>query len=124
MILRKKNTLSLSPIACLIRTERDRVFFRNARKDMMLFRNLVEVSRRVRATTRKKEKITLLAECLKRRQGQEIALAASYLSGQIPQGSLGMGWKTLQKAMEHVDRRPQPLGLLEVSRFFDEIDRL
>jgi hypothetical protein len=62
---------------------------------MMLFRDLVVASKRVSATTRTKEKASLLAECLKRGQGQEIALAASYLSGQIPQGSLGIGWAIL-----------------------------
>jgi DNA ligase 1 len=64
---------------------------------VMLFRELVEVSKRVNATTSKKEKASLLADCLKQSQGQEIALGASYLAGQIPQGSLGIGWATLQK---------------------------
>jgi DNA ligase-1 len=88
---------------------------------MMLFTDLVEVSKRVRGTTHKKGKISLLAECLKRGQGEEIMLSASYLSGEIPQGSLGIGWATLQKALANLDIRPRPLSLLEVKRFFDEI---
>ncbi len=44
---------------------------------MMHFRDLVELSRRVGDTTQKKEKTSFLAECVKRGQGQEIALAAS-----------------------------------------------
>jgi DNA ligase-1 len=88
---------------------------------MMLFRDLVEVSKRVSATTRKKEKASLLAECLKHSQGEEIALAASYLSGQVPQGSLCIGWTILQKTLENLDERPRPLSLLEVNLFFDEI---
>jgi DNA ligase-1 len=88
---------------------------------MMLFRDLVEVSKRVSATTRKKEKSTLLAECLKRGQGQEISLAASYLSGQIPQGSLGIGWAILQKTLGNFVEGPRPLSLLEVNRLFGEI---
>src|SRR4030042_4424370 len=87
----------------------------------MLFRELVEVSKRVSATTRKREKASLVAECLKRGQGQEIALAASYLSGQIPQGSLGIGWAILQKILENLGERPRLLSLLEVDRFFDGI---
>lgn len=88
---------------------------------MMVFNDLVEVSKRVSATTRKKEKASLLAECLKRGRGQEIALAASYLSGQIPQGSLGIGWALLEKTLGNLDERPRPLSLPEVHRFFDEI---
>jgi DNA ligase-1 len=87
----------------------------------MLFKELVDVSQRVGDTARKKEKASLLAECLKRGRGQEIALAASYLSGQIPQGSLGIGWTTLQKVLANLDECPRPLSLLEVNRFFEEI---
>ncbi len=88
---------------------------------MMLLQDVVVVSNRVRATARQKEKTSLLAECLQRGQGQEIALAASYLSGQIPQGSFGIGWAFLQKALESLEARPRPLSLLEVNRFFDEV---
>ncbi len=89
----------------------------------MLFKDLVDISKRVRATTRKKEKTSLLAECLKRAQGREIALAASYLSGQIPQGRLGIGWAVLQKSLEILDQRPRMVSLLEVNRYFDETVR-
>jgi DNA ligase-1 len=88
---------------------------------MMLLKDLVEVSKRVSVTAHKKEKTSFLAEFLKRGQGQEITLAASYLSGQIPQGSLGIGWAILQKALGNLDRQPRPLSLLAVNRFFDEI---
>ena len=87
----------------------------------MFFQDLVDVSKRVSATTRKKEKAALLAECLKRGHAQEIALVASYLSGQIPQGSLGIGWATLQKSLGNPGQRPQPLSLVEVDRFFERI---
>jgi DNA ligase-1 len=87
----------------------------------MFLKDLVDLSKRVSATTRKKEKASLLAECLKRGQGQEIDLATSYLSGQIPQGSLGVGWAMLQKTLGNLDERLRPLSLVEVNRFFDEI---
>ena len=88
---------------------------------MMLLKDLVDVSKKVGATTRKKEKAYLLAECLKRGKGEEIALAASYLSGQIPQGSLGIGWAVLQKTLRNLDKQPRSLSLQEVNRFFDQI---
>jgi DNA ligase-1 len=70
----------------------------------MLLKDLVEVSKKVSVTTRKTEKASLIAECLKHGQEREITLAASYLSGQIPQGSLGIGWAILQKVMSHLDQ--------------------
>jgi hypothetical protein len=82
----------------------------------MLLKDLVDASKKVSATTRRKEKTFLLGESLKRARGLEIALAASYLSGQIPQGRLGIGWAVLQKAMENPVERPRPLSLLEVNR--------
>ena len=94
---------------------------RSLRRDGMLLKDLVEVSKKVSVTTRKTEKASLIAECLKRGQEREITLAASYLSGQIPQGSLGIGWAILQKVMSHLDQRPRPLSLPEVDRFFEEI---
>lgn len=90
----------------------------------MLFKDLVEVSKRVRLARRKKEKTSLLAEFLKLGHGQEIALAASYLSGQIPQGSLGIGWAILERALGNLSQRSRPLTLLEVNRFLDEIAQL
>ncbi len=96
---------------------------RSEGKETMLLRDVVEASKRVAATTRKKEKVSFLADCLKHGRAEEIALAASYLSGQIPQGSLGIGWQTLQKALEDLPERPRPLSLPEVNRHFDEIAR-
>ena len=89
----------------------------------MLLKDIVDASKKVSATTRRKEKIFLLGECLKRAQGLEIALAASYLSGQIPQGRPGIGWAVLQKALENRDEPPGRLSLLEVNRFFEETAR-
>lgn len=67
---------------------------------MVSLKDLVEVSERVGSTTRKKEKISFLANFSKLAGGREIALAATYLSGQIPQGRLGIGWATIQGALE------------------------
>jgi hypothetical protein len=63
----------------------------------MLLKDLVDVSKRVRATTRRKEKTFLLGECLKRARGAEIALGASYLSGQIPQAALASAGQSCKK---------------------------
>jgi hypothetical protein len=53
---------------------------------MIFIKNLVEVSEKVSSTTRKKEKISILASFLKLARGRDITLAASYLAGRIPRG--------------------------------------
>ena len=87
----------------------------------MLLRDLVEISRKVSLTSRKKEKVLLIASLLSQFRGEEVRLAASYLSGRIPQGRLGVGLRTMEEALRDLPRREGPLYFLEVDRFFDEI---
>lgn len=88
---------------------------------MVFLKDLVEVSEKVGSTTRKKEKVSILASFLKPARGREIALAASYLAGRIPQGRLGVGWATLQEALKGLTERVQPLSLMEVNQTFQKI---
>ncbi len=87
----------------------------------MLLRSLVEVSERVSATTSKKEKVLLVAGLLLRTKGKEIALAAHYLSGRLPQGRLGIGWKMLHEAARDLSPSPHPLTLVELDGFLEAI---
>jgi len=75
---------------------------------------LVDLVGRVRATSRKTEKSALIGDFLRQTQGRETELAALYLTGALPQGRIGIGWRTLQAAM--TDRPPvgEPPGLLEL----------
>jgi DNA ligase-1 len=88
---------------------------------MTSFTTLVEVSKKVASTTSKKEKISLLAQLLRQTRGKEISLAASYLSGQIPQGRLGIGWGTLQQALQDLPDQTRSLSLVEIDSFFERI---
>src|SRR3989442_2495356 len=65
----------------------------------MLLSTLVECVDRVRATPRKTEKVALLADLLRSARGREAELAALYLTGTLPQGRIGLGWRSLQSAM-------------------------
>jgi DNA ligase-1 len=90
---------------------------------MISIKDLVELSRRVGSTTKKKEKVSLLADFFRRAKGEEIALAARYLSGQLPQGRLGIGWATLQEVLHDL---PVPLrspSLIEMDRLLEGISR-
>ena len=88
---------------------------------MLPLTHVVHIVASVRATTKKTEKIRLLAECLRRTQGRETALAALYLSGSLPQGKIGVGWSVIQKAMQDAPASGEPLTLPDVD---DALNRL
>jgi len=90
---------------------------------MVSLADLVEVSKKIGSTTRKKEKISLLALFLKQGRGREITLAACYLSGIIPQGRLGIGWTTLQEALKDLPSRFRSLSLVELDHLLEAISR-
>lgn len=85
----------------------------------MRLTELVEVVDRVRATTKKTDKVRLLAECLRQTRERDTALAALYLTGVLPQGKIGVGWSVIQKAMSGGSTRGEPLTLLDVDRAVD-----
>src|SRR6476661_2582073 len=60
---------------------------------------LVGAVEQVRATTKKSEKIRILAETLRETRGREAVLTALYLSGSLPQGKIGIGWNLIQQAI-------------------------
>jgi DNA ligase-1 len=72
---------------------------------MLLLSDLGEISEKVGSTTKKKEKTSLLAHFLQQTRGEEILLVASYLSGQLPQGRLGIGWSMLQATLRKTSVR-------------------
>ena len=67
---------------------------------MSLFADLVAVSQRVGATTARLAKVRELAACLRAVEPNEIDTAVHYLSGEIPQGRIGIGYAVLRKASE------------------------
>ena len=81
----------------------------------MLLADVVETSRRVGETSKRLEKIALLADLLQRVHPDEIEVVVSFLSGQIRQGRIGIGYATVREA----GGSPAALPSLEVM----EIDR-
>ena len=61
---------------------------------------LVEAVEQVRATSKKSEKIRILADTLCATEGFETGLAAMYLSGSLAQGKIGVGWSLIQQSLE------------------------
>ncbi len=85
----------------------------------MQLARLVEVVAKVRATTKKTEKVALLAEFLRQTQDRETELASLYLSGALPQGKIGVGWRMIQEATIEGPASGEPLTLTEVDQVFE-----
>ena len=64
----------------------------------MLLANVVETSRRVAQTTRRLEKIDLLAALLRQLQPDEVETVVAFLSGYTRQGRIGVGYAALREA--------------------------
>jgi len=80
----------------------------------MQWARLVELVTLVRATSKKGEKVALIADLLRQTREGETELAALYLTGTLPQGRIGVGWRTLQPAMPSGPARGGPLSLARV----------
>ena len=91
----------------------------------MLLAHLVDVSAQVASTRSRLAKRELIADLLRavaEAGGEEIDVAASYLSGTLRQRRTGLGWRSLAEL-------PQPaeepaVGLLEVDEMLEEISAL
>jgi DNA ligase-1 len=89
----------------------------------MLLATLVECVARVRATPRKTEKAALLADLLGQARGREAELLALYLTGTLPQGRIGLGWRTVQSALGDMPRTGDALALADVDAACEAIGR-
>ncbi|MGE5127447.1 MAG: ATP-dependent DNA ligase, partial [Betaproteobacteria bacterium] len=82
---------------------------------------LVELVQRLRATAKKTEKVALIADLLRQARGRETELAGLYLTGALPQGRIGLGWRTLQPAMTSGAAVGGPLALLGVDEALERV---
>jgi DNA ligase 1 len=81
-----------------------------------LLNTLVETSQRVGATSARLTKVRELATFLRALPPGEIALAVRYLSGEIPQGRIGIGYSVLKSAAAHTPATQPSLGIAELDR--------
>ncbi len=88
----------------------------------MLLAELAEVSRAVAATRARLAKIEALATALRSAAPREAPLAVAYLSGELPQRQIGVGWAALRDAPPPA---AQPsLTLTDVDEAFTRIGAL
>ncbi|MBA2296195.1 MAG: ATP-dependent DNA ligase, partial [Actinobacteria bacterium] len=64
---------------------------------LMLLDWVAQASNDVAATRSRLTKIARLAECLGQASPDEVAVAVAYLSGFLPQGTIGVGWAALRE---------------------------
>jgi ATP-dependent DNA ligase I len=63
----------------------------------MLLARIAQTSADVAATSSRLAKVQRIAECLLEAGPEEVAIAVSYLSGELPQGTVGVGWAALRE---------------------------
>jgi DNA ligase-1 len=86
----------------------------------MLLADVARTSEAVASTSGRRAKVDLLAELLRRCGPQEVAVAVAYLSGRLPQGTIGVGWAALRDLDGSSAAEPS-LALLDVHAAFERI---
>ncbi|MGB6944209.1 MAG: ATP-dependent DNA ligase [Bryobacteraceae bacterium] len=86
----------------------------------MLLSIVVDTSRRVAGTTKRLEKIDLLARLLRQLTPPEIEIVVPFLSGQTRQGRIGIGYAALRDARSSPAANPS-LEILDVDRMLQEV---
>jgi DNA ligase-1 len=89
----------------------------------VLFEKLVETSAAVAATSARKKKIELIAQRLRELAADERAIAARYLSGQVPQ-KMGIGYATIHELRDAAPAAAASLTIADVDRAFDGLAAL
>jgi DNA ligase-1 len=85
---------------------------------------IVSLVGRLRATPKKLEKVALIAEALGQARAREIELLALYLTGTLPQGRIGIGYRSLQAAMPSGPAAGEPLTLAALDEGLSELAKL
>jgi len=79
---------------------------------------LVQVASEVAATSSRTGKVAAIAALLAQTRGRDTALVASYLTGKVPQGRLGIGWRTIESAGGEGPAVGEPPTLADVDETF------
>jgi DNA ligase-1 len=85
---------------------------------------IVTTSRGVAATRSRKQKIALLAGLLARLERVEVRPAVGFLCGELHQGKLGVGYRSLQQHAKHAHASEPTVSVLELDATFHELSEL
>src|SRR5581483_4776552 len=81
---------------------------------------VAETSERVRQTSKRLEKIDLLAQLLRQLHPDETEIVVAFLAGEVRQGRIGIGGAALRDAMGSPAQNPS-LEIADVDRTLDQI---
>ena len=84
---------------------------------------IAQTSADVAATSSRLAKVGRLADCLARARAGEISIAVAYLSGELPQGTIGVGWASLRDLPSPAEP-PPTLDVLEVDRALSRLQAI
>ena len=87
----------------------------------MRLAELVALVGRLRATSKKTEKVAQIAALLQQAREREIELLALYLTGTLAQGRIGIGYRGLQAAMPSGPAIGEPLTLAGLDQALSEL---
>src|SRR2546430_14204624 len=85
----------------------------------MLLEEVARTSAEVAATPARLGKIERLAAALRRLRPEEVPVVVAYLSGDLPQGTIGVGWASLRDLPAAAGAAP--LEALDVHHALDRI---
>jgi len=88
----------------------------------MLLHEVALASQAVAAAASRLKKVALLAECLAEATPDEIPVAVAYLSGELPQGTVGVGWAALKERPAAAET--PTLELLDVDAVVTELQAI
>ena len=91
---------------------------------MTLLAALVRVSQRVAATPSRLVKVRELAALLQALASEEIDIAVHYLSGDMPQGKIGIGYAAVRAAAAQAGANVETLTLAAVDRCLGELSTM
>jgi len=81
----------------------------------------VTASRRIAETPRRLEKVEILADLLRRASPEEVPIVVDYLSGNLRQGKIGIGYAALRQAIQKDPAAEPTLELREIDASFAAI---
>jgi DNA ligase-1 len=87
----------------------------------MLLADIVETSRAVTETRSRSKKIELCAACLARLSADDVALGVAFLSGELRQGKIGVGFGILRALATGPDAHGPVLTIRDVDAEFDAL---
>jgi DNA ligase-1 len=91
---------------------------------MTLLAALVSTSTRIGATAARLAKVRELAALLGSLQADEVEIAVHYLSGALPQGRFGIGYRTLQSAADEAAAARAGLSIADTDRHLGDLAAL